>query len=90
MGLFCIWPSFLLLAGRPAVGVGSAVYLFFPGVVSVVLGMLCVRGVVGNMGAVVVAAWTPWRMFLRTLPPSASFFPPPGWLSLHILLPLPS
>ena len=42
VGLFCVWPYFLLLAYRPAIGVGAAVrvYLLWPGVVSVVLGML--------------------------------------------------
>ena len=46
MGLFRVWSSFLLLDGRPAVGVGAVVqvYLLWPGVVDVVLCMLCVGG----------------------------------------------
>ena len=43
-------------------------------------------GVVGSMGAVVLSAWTSWRIFLRTLLPSAPLFPLPRWLSMHILL----
>ena len=92
VGFFRVWPSLFLLYDRPAVGVGDAVrvYLLWPGVVAVVLGILCVGGrEFGSMGAAVVSAWTSWKNFLRTLPPSEPFFPPPGWISLHFLLPLP-
>ena len=51
--LFRVWHSFLLLAGRPTVGVGAAVlvYLLWPGVVAVVLGVLCVCVCVGGDSA---------------------------------------
>ena len=65
-------------------------FLVCPGVVAVLLGMLCLGSVVGSMGAVVVSLWTSWRIFLRNFPPSVPFFPLPGWLSRNILLPLPS
>ena len=71
-----------------SIGVAVRVYLFWPGVVAAVLGMLCLEGVVGSMGAVVVAAWTSWRIPPRNLPPYAPFFPTPGCLSLHILFPI--
>ena len=73
VGLFCVWPSFLLLSGRPTVCVGDVVrvYLLFLGVVSVVLCILCGGGLSwGGGGAMVVSAWTSWRNFLPTLPPS--------------------
>ena len=56
----------------------------------VVLGILWGGGGGGSMGAVGLSAWTSWRIFLRTFPPSAPFFPLPGWFSLNILLSLPS
>ena len=66
MGLFRVWPSFLLLDGRTSVGVGAVVrvyslwrWSFVFGVVSVVLGIQ--HGGVGGGGvimlAVVVASW---------------------------------
>ena len=56
MGLFRVWPYFLLLDGRPTVGVGAAVrvYLLCLGVVAVVLGMLC-----GGGRLLVACGW--WR-----------------------------
>ena len=64
-----------MFAGRPAVGFGYLVrvYLLWPGVVSVLLGMMCVWAVVGSMGAMVVSSWASW-----------AFFTIPGWLSRHI------
>ena len=55
VGLCRVCTYFLLLDGRPAVGAEAAVrvYLLWPGVVAVALGMLCVRGQL-------LVAWGRW------------------------------